>query len=256
MDVMQKVFSLLIVVFAFVSVYAQSVRPKVIVWSGDKACGHTSFIVSPNESITCESFNTPRGIVSVVNHDGINLAVGFLEDDDYIIVATRIGNTTDLPFEFDTDLWGAAHFETKDGCFKGKKPLVAETAIPSRDIVRGIKSGVNLDNSMDTFMASISKTSEVKEIKRQDGTRVKRVVITDDQEAVRVAGSRNDSRTEHATGQQERIRKTALTQKWLRPKGSAMGLVYFRRVTKAELVVFSFRLLDTTYIFRLLRDKP
>lgn len=252
---MQKVFTLLLVVASYASTPAQSMQRRFVVWGGDTRCGHKSLSILPDESISCQSLNTPRGNISVVNHNGISLAVGFLEDDDFIIVATRIENTTAHPFEFDTDLWGAAHFASGESFASGVKPITAETAMPSRDIVRGITSGVALDNSMDTFMASISKTGETKEVRSADGTRVKKVVITDDREAQRIAGSRNDSRKGHAFSEQERIRKTAMTQKWLPAMASTKGLVYFRRVKKAGLVVFSFKLLDTTYVFRLLRDK-
>ncbi len=64
---------------------------------------------------------------------------------------------------------------------------------------------------------------------------------------------RNDSRREHAITKQERIRKYALTQKTVPPFGYAKGLVYFRRVKKADVVVFSFTILDSIYVFRLLR---
>lgn len=248
---MLRAFTLLIFVAAANIAAAQH---RVVVWSGDKACGHKSRAILPDEALSCESLTTPRGNVSVLNHNGVSLAVAFVEDDDYIIAATRIQNTTDRPFEFDTDLWGAAHFESKEKFAAGTKPLLAETAIPSRDMVRGITSGVVLDNSIDTFMAGISMAGEVKEVRRADGSRVKKVVIVEDPEAGRIANSRSDSRKGHAASEQERIRKTAMTQKWLPALGSTKGLVYFRRVKKARLVVFSFRILDTTYVFRLLRD--
>src|SRR5258708_17243254 len=170
MSAMQKVFTLLTVAFLFAAVHAQNVQNKVVVWGGDKACGWKSRFILPDEFLTCESFATPRGIVSVVNHNGISLAVGFLEYDDFIIVATRIENTTNQPFEFDSDLWGPAHFDTKESFYKGNKPIRAETSVPSRDIVRGITSDVILDNSADIFLASISKASKVKEIITLDST--------------------------------------------------------------------------------------
>lgn len=255
MNDMQKVFTLPIILLFFVAAHTQEHGRRAVVWSGANDCGYKSKAVSPDESIMCGSLETPRGFVSTINHEGVNLAVAFLENADFIIVATQIKNTTNMPFEFDTDLWGAAHFATRDGFYQADRPLLAETAIPSRDIVRGIRSGVNLDNSMDTFMAGVAKTVEVKMVRRSDGTLVRSERIVDDQEAKRRAGSGNEIRSEHATEEQERIRKTAMTQKWVTAGGSARGLVYFRRVKQAGLVVFSFRVLDTTYIFRLLRKK-
>jgi hypothetical protein len=244
--------------FLFVTAFqvgsAQSNPSKLIVWSADRACGYKNFAVTPDDRPTCESIETPRGKVSVVNYGDISLAVGFLESGDYILAATQLRNRTDMPFEIDTDRWGAAHFEKPEQFYKRERPLLAETSFPSRDIVRGITSGASRDNAADTFMAGISKTGVVKDVRRPDGTRVKSVVISDDVEAVNAANSRNLSRTDKAAANQELIRKNAFTQKWISARGDAKGIVYFRRVKKAELVVFYFRLLDATYVFRLLRN--
>lgn len=245
---MRNTFALLIAVAAAALTQAQSPL-KVVVWSGDKDCGRAVTQVS------CESLQTPRGIVSVIN-DGassVSLAVSFSEDGDHIIAATHIKNTSDEPLMFDSDIWGAAHFSKKESARNGGRPIVAETAIPSRDLLRGIRSGAAVDSSADSFMASITKTGEVREVRQQDGTRQRKLLIVDDQQAVRDAGQRNDSRREHAISKQERIRKHALTQKSVPAFGSAKGLVYFRRVKKAEVVVFSFKVLDSIYVFRLLR---
>jgi hypothetical protein len=245
---LRNTFALLIAVAAAALTQAQSPL-KVVVWSGDKDCGRAVTQVS------CESLQTPRGIVSVIN-DGassVSLAVSFSEDGDHIIAATHIKNTSDEPLIFDSDIWGAAHFSKKESARNGGRPIVAETAIPSRDLLRGIRSGAAVDSSADSFMASITKTGEVREVRQQDGTRQRKLLIVDDQQAVRDAGQRNDSRREHAISKQERIRKHALTQKSVPAFGSAKGLVYFRRVKKADVVVFSFKVLDSIYVFRLLR---
>lgn len=224
---------------------------KVVVWSGDKACGRA------NEQLRCEAFETPRGIVSVVtdHSNEVSLAVSFFEEGDHIIAATHLKNTSREPLAFDSDMWGAAHFSKKENMRKGSKPLVAETAIPSRDLLRGIRSGTAIDNSSDSFLAGITKAGQVREIRQPDGTRKRQLVIVDDQQAVSDANLRNVSRREFSDNEQERIRKNALTQKTVPPESSVRGLVYFRRVKKAEVVVFSFRVADAIYVFRLLR-KP
>ncbi|MEP6847370.1 MAG: hypothetical protein ABI999_00840 [Acidobacteriota bacterium] len=244
-------FSLLIVG----SVSAQGNEDRIIIWGGDPTCGYRGKGFTAADDISCAAMDTPRGVVSVVTRNGFSLAVSFSEDKRYLIVATFLKNGTPAPIDFDTDRWGAAHFRTKEDFFTGKKPFLAETAIPSRDIVRGVRSGVNLDNSIDVFMASISKSSEVKEIRRQDGTRVKKVVIIDDPDAKVGAEDRNDSRSRAADDGLAKIRKTALTQKWVSPESDAKGLVYFRRMKKAGMVVFSFKIEDAIYVFRLPRNR-
>lgn len=247
---MRNIFALLIAVAA--AAFAQAQSPlKVVVWSGETNCGRGV----AQAQVSCEALQTPRGIVSVIN-DGassVSLAVSFFEDGDHIIAATHIKNTSDEPLMFDSDIWGAAHFSKKESARNGGRPIVAETAIPSRDLLRGIRSGAAVDSSADSFMASITKTGEVREVRQQDGSRQRKLLIVDDQQAVRDAGQRNDSRREHAITEQERIRKHALTQKSVPAFGSAKGLVYFRRVKKADVVVFSFKVLDSIYVFRLLR---
>lgn len=245
---MRNLFAALLITFLAVAV-AQSQSPlKVVVWSGDKNCART------DDQVTCESLETPRGNVSVVTdrRNAISLAVSFYEEDDYIIAATHLKNTSDEPLIFDSDLWGAAHFK-RDEARRGGKPLLAETAIPSRDLLRGIRSGAAVDNSADSFLASIMKSGEVREVRQADGSRQRRLVIVDDQQARSDANSRNDTRRAVANTEQERIRKHALTQRSVPALGSAKGLVYFRRVKKADIVVFSFRVLDGVYVFRLIR---
>jgi hypothetical protein len=252
---MQKVLLFLFLLLMCAATYAQTTKQKVINFSGDKSCGRKNFTPASDEVILCESLVTPRGNVTAITHDGISLAVGFLEDDDYIIVATQIKNASEQPLDIDTDTWGAAHFESRESFSRGQKPFLAETAIPSRDILRGITSGVNIDNSIDTFMADISTGSEVKTVTRSDGSRFKKVVITPDKDAQQTAESRKDTRAEHAIGEKDRFRKNAMIQKWIPARADATGLVYFRREKKAGLVVFLFTIGDTSYIFRLLRDK-
>jgi len=222
---------------------------KVVVWTGDKDCGRA------NEQITCEGLQTPRGIVSVINNhpSALSLAVSFYEDGNYIIAATHLKNTSNEPLLFDSDLWGAAHFNKGENARSGDKPIVAETAIPSRDLLRGMRSGAAIDQSSDSFLASITKAGQIREVRQQDGTRKRQLVIVDDQQAMSDAALRNVSRRERSNSEQERIRKNALTGKTVPAQGSVKGLVYFRRVKKAAVVVFSFTVLDSIYVFRLLR---
>ena len=246
------VLSFLLIPFTFV--YGQA-TDRVIVWGGSPECGYKGPAFSARDEISCASLETPRGIVSVVNNNGLSLAVSFSENSDYLIVATFLKNTTAASIDFDSDRWGAAHFRTKEDFSAGKKPIRAETAIPSRDIVKGFRSGVNMDNSIDVFMASISKSSEVKEVRKSDGTVSRKLVIVDDPDAKQNADSRATSRADAANSESEKIRKTALVQKWLPAQGDAKGLVYFRRVKKAELVVFSLKIADVVYVFRLPRSR-
>ena len=245
---MRNIFAVLFALTAIAFAQAQS-STKVVVWSGDKNCGQ------PSGQFSCHALETPRGSVSVVNDkaNAVSIAVGFYEEDDHIIAATHLKNTSDQPLIFDSDIWGAAHFSKRESAQVGRKPLLAETAIPSRDLVRGIRSGTAIDTSADSFMASIAKAGQVREVRQADGSRQRRLVIVDDQQAVTDAGLRNQAKREASNNEQERIRKHALTQKSVAAFGSVKGLVYFRRVKKAEVVFFSFRVLDSVYVFRLLR---
>lgn len=246
-----RIISTLLILFAAVGIAQAQGRLKVVVWSGDKDCGRVG------DQVKCEGLETPRGIVSVVTDhpNEISLAVSFYEEGDHIIAATHLKNTSRESLAFDSDIWGAAHFGKKENMRKGGKPIVAETAIPSRDLLRGIRSGTAIDNSSDSFLAGITKAGQVREVRQADGTRKRQLVIVDDQQAVSDANLRNVSRREFSNSEQERIRKNALTQKTVPPESSVKGLVYFRRVKKAEVVVFSFRVADSIYVFRLLR-KP
>lgn len=231
---------------------AQTAR-KVIFYNGEKTCGHKSRSIPVDDRIACSAIKTDRGNVNVITHNDASLAVAFLEEDDYILVAAKITNTGKEPLMFDSDRWGAAHFATKTGAYKGEKPLVGETAIPSRDIVRGMTSGRKLDDSLDTFIAENQKTGEIRDVRLPDGTRAKRVVVVPDKEAQEDAQRRGEVRLASITNEQRRIRSTALTAKTVMPNDSVKGIVYFRRVKKAEFVVFAFDIEGTMLVFQLPR---
>ena len=246
---MRSLSVLLFILAGIAMVHSQSTPLKVIVWTGEKNCGRGT------QNVSCDSLETPRGNVSVVNDrdNALSLAVSFYEDGDYIIAATHLKNNADEPLMFDSDNWGAAHLAKRENVNARSKPLRAETAVPTRDILRGIRSGVVGDASADAFMASITKAGEVREVRQPDGTRKRSLVIVDDKQAAADADGRSASRRELATTEQEKFRKNALTQKSVLPNSSARGLVYFRRVKKAAVVVFSFPIADSIYVFRLLR---
>jgi hypothetical protein len=226
---------------------------RFVIWSGDASCGQKGRGIGSEESIRCTSLDTPRGKVSAITHDSLSLAIAIVEEDDHYVVGTKILNRGGATIQFDTDLWGAAHFKKSDN-EQGRTLLRAETSVPARDLVRGISSAASQDASADTFMAEVSRTSEVREQRRPDGTRVRRVVIAPDQEAKQSASQRSVSRQELAAEEKVKIRASALSQKWLAAGGTVKGLVYFRRVKKADLVVFSLKIEETNYIFRLLRN--
>ncbi|HRI03012.1 MAG TPA: hypothetical protein PLL77_04650 [Pyrinomonadaceae bacterium] len=242
----------LVLSFAVLTAGAQTAR-KVIFYNGDKNCGHKSRLIPAGDRISCSAIHTERGNVNVINHNDVTLSVAFLEEDDYILVAAKIANTGKEPLMFDSDLWGAAHFATKTGAYKGERPLVAETSIPSRDIVRGMTSGRKLDDSLDTFIAENQKTGEIRDVRLPDGSRVKRVVVVPDKAAQEEAQRRGEIRMASTTSEQRRIRNTALTAKSIMPNDSVKGVVYFRRVKKAEFVVFAFEVDNTTFVFQLPR---
>ena len=246
---MRSLSILLFILAGIAIVHSQNTPLKVIVWTGDKNCGRGS------QHVSCYSLETPRGNVSVINdHDNdLSFAVSFYEDGDYIIAATHLKNSADEPLMFDSDNWGAAHFAKGEKVNAGNKPIRAETAVPTRDIVRGIRSEVADAASADAFMASITKAGEIREVRQPDGPRKRSLVIVDDKQAAADADRRSVSRRELATEEQEKFRKNALTQKSVLPNSSAKGLVYFRRVKKAAVVVFSFPIADSIYVFRLLR---
>ncbi len=249
---MKTLASVLLLSIAALTVRAQTAR-KVIFYNGDKNCGYTSRSIPPEDRIGCGAIQTERGNVNFIRHNDVSLSVAFLEEDDYILVAAKVVNTGKDPLMFDSDQWGAAHFATKTGANKGERPLVAETSIPSRDIVRGMTSGRKMDDSLDTFIAENQKTGEIRDVRLPDGSRVRRVVVVPDKAAQEEAYRRGEIRMANTTSEQRRIRNTALTAKTIMPNDAVKGVVYFRRVKKAEFVVFAFEIDGTTFVFQLPR---
>jgi hypothetical protein len=94
-------------------------------------------------------------------------------------------------------------------------------------------------------------TSETIAIRKADGTvaRVKRIVP--DKQAQTDEESMGEIRSSVAQKKMAKMRENALTARYAAPGEAVKGLVYFRRVKKAEFVVFSFTLLDTEYVFML-----
>jgi len=237
-----------------ISAAAQNAR-KVVVWSGDPACGFKNRNFTPEDQLSCASVATDRGPVSTITHNGVTLSAAFLDDGEFSIVAAHIANKTAEVVGFDSDLWGAAHYRTRDDFIARAQPLVAETSMPSRDIIRSMAAGTRLNNSLGEFMSDISMTAETRELKKLDGTKYKVTVIVPDKEAKVSEARQGVTRVASLTAEQQRIRSTALTAKYVPAGGSIRGLVYFRRVKKAEFVVFSMRIADTVFVFQLPRAR-
>ncbi len=251
---MQVFLSGLILLIAIAAASAQSPR-RLIFWSGDANCGHKSRAISEPETVRCETISTERGPVSTVTYKGIALAAAFLEEGEHLIVGVHITNTTDEMVGFDSDDWGAAHFKTKSGFYAGEKPLAAETAIPTRDMIREMAFEKKLENSLGEMMADNQYTTETKKIRRADGTEYTRTTIVQDKAAKEAELRQQTNRIESLTDEQRRIRSTALTNKYVPAHGTVKGLVYFRAVKKAEFVIYSIKVADTTFIFQLPRQR-
>lgn len=240
---------MLILINSFALAYGQE-GGKVVFWSGDELCGKRSKSIPKEDIFQCSSIQTYRGPVSMITHDGVTLSVAFLEDDSYNIIGAGIVNNSPDIVAFDAEMWGAAHFKTKTA-FQGlEMPLLAETSIPTRDILRLMAAGIKYESSLDTFIADGQKTVETKEVRRPDGTRVKVDVVVPDKETQQAVVRQNMARAEMVVGEQRRIRETALTARSVRPGTAVKGLVYFRRVRNAEFVVFSLSIADTTFVFQ------
>jgi hypothetical protein len=228
---------------------------KTVVWSGDSACGWKNAAVNLTEVYRCTSTETPRGSVSSVVHNNVSLAVAFLDRDDLITVAVEITNRNPDPLMFDAENWGAAHFRGREDFISGKKPIIAETSIPSRDVTRQISRRATSDNSVDEYLADIQQTIETVEVRKPDGTRVRVKKTVPDVEQQQTAESRSESRTMLAKNSTEQMRRNSLTAKTVVGNGFVRGLIYFRRVKKAKYVVFSMTLDDTNYLFLLPRTE-
>ena len=228
---------------------------RMVFWSGDSGCGYKSKAFTPDDKISCSVTTTERGPVNTLTVNGVGLTVAFVEEDDYHIVAARITNSTNEFVMFDADVWGAAHFKSREDYSARRKPLVAETSIPSSLIIKSMAYGTKLSNSLDTFIAEGEKTSGTKSVRRPDGTVVRTRVIIPDEAAKESAARNTEIRSENTTNEQRRIRRDALTTKTVPANGFVKGLVYFRLVGKAEFVLFSFRVGDVNYVFRLPRSR-
>ena len=235
---MKTLFFALIFIETALFVHAQNDR-KVVFWSGDKNCGYKSVAFSVNDAVVCGTISTDRGPVSTISINGIGLAVAFLEESDFNLLAASITNRTRDVLMFDSDQWGAAHFKTRASFFAKEKPILAETSMPSRDIIRSMSSATKLDTSLDTFIADGQKTTEVREIRRSDGTVIRKAVIVPDKDAQEAAVRKGENMLKNMTNEQQKIRRDALTAKSVLPDSSVKGLVYFRRVKNAEFLMFS-----------------
>lgn len=251
-----RVFALFffVVLTLTAAVRAQTTQ-RVVFWSGDAGCGYKSKAFTAEDKIVCGVVTTERGPVNTLTVNGVGLTVAFVEEDDYHVVAARISNSTDEFVIFDTDVWGAAHFKSREDYSARRKPIVAETSIPTSLIIKSMAYGTKLSNSLDTFIAEGEKTSGTKSVRRPDGTVVRVREIIPDKAAQAAAAETSNIRAENTTNEQRRIRRDALTTKTVPANGFVKGLVYFRLVGKAGFVLFSFRVGDVNYVFRLPRSK-
>ena len=228
---------------------------RYVVWSGEQDCGAKGGGIFGSEVISCSSVETPRGTVSMLSHDGLTLGIAIIEEGELLILGAQIRNSTPAVIQFDTDLWGVSHFRKISDPTDRVKPLAAETSIPYRDLVGGANASAAKDSAIDVYLAENSKTARTREVRRPDGNRTRSTVVLPDEDAVRMADDRVVSRRALAGEEKEKYRNSPLARKWLAPNTAVAGLVYFRRYRKAELVIFSIKLRDTTYIYRLSRDR-
>ena len=250
-------FSVLFAVAAATALLAQDSAPKqkIVFFSADANCGYKRPDPAPTDIITCGTLATGRGPVNTIRVNNIALAVAFLEEDDFNVVAARIVNTGKEPLLFDADLWGAAHFRKKEDYAAGRKPLIAETSLPTGELIRQMAKGARMTNASDEYNASNELTSETREIRKPDGTRVRRVVIVPNKTAEETAALNSSIREEVTAAEQRKIRRDALIARYVPPGSFVKGLVYFRKVKKAEFILYSIRIDDYTFIFRLPRAK-
>jgi hypothetical protein len=247
---MQRIFPLALIAFAVLAIRAQQDDGrKMVVWSADKACGFKSRSITQNDILSCERVVTGRGPVNVISHNGIEIVAGFAEDDDFLVAAAVLSNKTAEPIMFDADLWFAAHFKNKTAA-DGEKPILAETSVPSRDIVRNMRATAARADAAGSFIPEGQMTTEVREIRQPDWSKYPSIAIVSADAAQHAAAERRKILSRLSEVQQQRIRDTALITKTIPAKGFVKGLIYFRRVKKAEFVVVSMDILDTKYIFQ------
>lgn len=251
--VMRVFVSFLFVLTLAAAAWAQAPQ-RVVFWSGDAGCGYKSRAFTAEDKVACSVVTTERGPVNSLTVNGVGLTVAFVEEGEYHVVAARITNSTDEFVMFDADVWGAAHFKSREDYSARRKPIVAETSIPTSLIIKSMAYGTKLGNSLDTFIAEGEKTSGTKSVRRPDGTVVRTRVIVPDENAKEAAARNTEIRSENTANEQRRIRRDALTTKTVPAKSFVKGLVYFRLVEKAGFVLFSFRVGDVNYVFRLPRS--
>jgi hypothetical protein len=250
-----KKFLLPLLLLITPAIFSQQMQ-KTVVWSGDPICGWKSGKVIQSDVYTCSSIATSRGSVSVFTHNGVTLAAAFVNDGRFTTAAVQIVNNRDQVLAFDSDDWGAAHFREKVDFTDGKKPLAAETSIPSRDIARGVTRRAIADNSIDEYMADIQQTVETVETRNPDGTRTRVKKTVPNKEEQEAAERRSEARSELSENGRKNIRQNALIAKFIGANSSIKGLVYFRRVKKAQFVVFTIGLDDTNYVFLMTMAEP
>ncbi|MBV9242430.1 MAG: hypothetical protein JO314_10515 [Acidobacteria bacterium] len=233
---------------------AQTAR-KAVVWSGDPGCGFRTKAFSADDKLACTSVNTERGPVSTISYNHISLSAAFLEDNEHLIVAIVIANRSDEPVLFDSDAWGAAHYRTRNDFIAESRPILAETSIPTREMIRSMATDTGLQNNLGDLLGQTSMTAETREMRKPDGTRYIVTTIVPDKDVQTSQASQNAARSQVLNAAQMRIRETALTAKSVPAHGSTKGVVYFRRMKKAGFVVFSFRVEDTVFVYALPRVK-
>ena len=233
---------------------AQEAR-KAVVWSESETCGYKKNIDPATDPVKCLTINTEKGRVSVFEHSGLKLWIVLAFDDSKLLISTSLTNATDEPIAFDSDNWRAAHFESIEDFRNKKAPVFAESSIPSRDLLRGIRNGNARASSLDSYMANTHIVPKMVEVRKPDGTRTRVMVQGPNEEEQFLATTRFRNRDELTLEQQDAIRKNALTAKFVAANSTIKGLVYFRREKKAAYSMISMPIGDTTYILQFLHGE-
>jgi hypothetical protein len=193
--------------------------------------------------------------------DNLTLAIRLTSDEGFLVLQTVLVNNSEKLIEFDSDRWEAAHYASLPDSTKANADLKTERSIPSRDLIRDIRTETADSLLLEKFMTEslIERRTDSSPIVENPRNQKMTPVPTSNRGArpVQEPNKADQERAQNmgissvalSQAKQKEIRKYALIAKSIPPKGSLKGLVYFKRVKKAEIAEFRLPIGDATFSF-------
>lgn len=244
---------LLILCLAMVGA-AQNDPPKLkhITWSDQAACG-TRHQVPESDLVECDLVIANGRRISLLEHNGMQIAAIYGDDGDHVVLNTLIVNRTGKRILIQPERFVLLHFRTEEDA-KNQKTLGVESAIDPNAIAKKLQRGAMWANVFTALGAAAQTRQSTMEARTNTGVVITGTESSPDYAARNRAAAANAERSSVAKDRAEAVREGALYANTVFDGQRVGGFVYFKRNKKAGYTEIGMIFEGSVYIFPLRKE--